>query len=111
MQLPLQITFHHMPKSEALEEVIRERAGKLAQVYDRMIGCRVVVDAPHRNQQKGRSYEVRIDISVPGSEIVITREPRPECLAAVNDAFEVARRRLMDFAKKRKAKEYTPPLA
>jgi ribosome-associated translation inhibitor RaiA len=55
MQLPLQITFHHMPKSEALEEVIRERAGKLAQVYDRMIGCRVVVDAPHRNQQKGRS--------------------------------------------------------
>jgi hypothetical protein len=32
-------------------------------------------------------------------------------LAAVNDAFEVARRRLMDFAKKRKAKEHTPPLA
>jgi ribosomal subunit interface protein len=111
MQLPLQITFHNMPKSDALEELIRERAAKLAQVYERMIGCRVVVDAPHRNQQKGRTYEVRIDISVPGSEIVITREPKPDCMTALNDAFETARRRLMDFAKKRKVKEHTPPLA
>lgn len=111
MQLPLQITFHNMPKSDALEELIRERAAKLEQVYERMIGCRVVVDAPHRNQQKGRTYEVGIDISVPGSEIVISREPKPDCMAALNDAFEAARRRLMDFAKKRKVKEHTPPLA
>lgn len=109
MQLPLQITFHNMAKSDALSDLIRERAGKLEQVCERMIGCRVVVDAPHRNEKKGKSYEVRIDISVPGSEILITREPKPDCMVAVNDAFEAARRRLTAFVKKRKVREQTRP--
>lgn len=102
MQLPLQITFHNLAHSDAAERVIRERAAKLEGMYERIIGCRVVVDAPHRSQQKGKTYEVRIDISVPGSEIVISREPKPDCNLAISDAFEAARRRLNDFARKRR---------
>jgi cold shock CspA family protein/ribosome-associated translation inhibitor RaiA len=107
MELPLQITFRNMSPSDAIETSIKERARKLDSFYDRIMGCRVVVEAPHRRHHKGRLYHVRIDITVPGGELVVNREPSKhaahgDVYVAIRDAFDAARRKLQDHGRRRR---------
>jgi cold shock CspA family protein len=76
MEIPLQITFRNMPPSLAIEDNIREKASKLESFYDRIMSCRVIVEAPHRHHRKGKAYEVRIDLTVPGGKLVVNRAPK-----------------------------------
>lgn len=101
MKLPLQISFRGMDTSPATETLIRERAEKLERFHDRITGCRVVVEAHHRHQRKGRIYHVRVDLTIPGHEIVVGRErdedhSHEDITVAVRDAFDAARRQLED---------------
>jgi len=105
MRIPLDVTFHNMDRSEAVEANVREKADKLERYFDRIIGCHVVVEAPHRHNHKGKLYHVRIDISVPGKEIVVNHaRPRNQAhedvYVAVRDAFNAAARQLEDHARK-----------
>lgn len=100
MQQPLQVTFHNLPSSAALESEIRARVARLEALDGRIIGCRVVVDSPHRNQAKGKTYAIRIEMQVPGHEIVVAREPVGDFRIALNEAFDIARRRLKDHQAK-----------
>lgn len=43
----LQITFRNIDVSPAVETKIRERASELEQFCDRIVSCRVVVEAPN----------------------------------------------------------------
>ena len=117
MQLPLQITFRDMEPSEAVETKIRERAAKLDEYYDRIMSCRVVVEAPHRHSHQGKLFHVRIDLTVPNGELVVNREPaahhaHEDVYVAVRDAFNAAQRRLADYARRQrrdvKTHESTP---
>jgi cold shock CspA family protein len=107
MQLPLQIAFHNMDRSETLEEEVREKASKLDEFCDHIMACRVVVEVPHRHHQRGNQYQVRIDITVPGDEIAVNREA-PEHTAykefemALRDAFDSAKRQLEDYVRRRR---------
>ena len=105
MRLPLQIAFRNIPPSDAIEFAIRERSGKLDRFSDLIMGCRVVVEARHRRHRQGRLYHVRIDLTVPGNEITVSREPalhhtHQDIYVAVRDAFDAARRRLEDYARR-----------
>jgi hypothetical protein len=101
MQLPLRVTFRGTDQSPALEEHIRESAEKLAHVHRDITSCRVVVAAPAGHRRHGGSWSVRLDLSLPGREIVIAREPgldprHADPFVAVHDAFDAARRKLAD---------------
>ncbi len=105
MQLPLQITFRHMDPSPAIEARIRERAEELDQFFDRITSCRVVVECQNPRHQQGNLFEVRIDLVVPGSEIVVGRDSgknhaHEDAHVAVRDAFDAARRGLEDHARR-----------
>ena len=102
MQLPLQITFRDIDPSPAIEEAIREKADKLDRHAPRIISCRVVVETPHKHQHKGKQYQVRIDLSIPGDEIVVNREPNPDVYVAIRDAFQAAERQLKDYRQRRR---------
>lgn len=108
MKLPLQITFHQMEPSAALEAQIREHAARLDRFHSGIMACRVLVEASHRRRRKGNLYRIRIDLTVPGKELVITRDP-PEHHAhedpyvTIRDAFDAARRQLEDFARVQRA--------
>ncbi len=102
MKLPLQITSRNVSLSENAEQTIREKAAKLDQFYDRIMGCRVLVEAPHRHQNKGCHYNVRLDITVPGSELVIKREENEDLYVAIRDAFDAAKRKVKEFASRQK---------
>ncbi len=102
MKLPLQITSRNVSLSESAEQAIREKAAKLDQFYDRIMGCRVLVESPHRHQHQGNQYNVRIDITVPGSEFVIKREENEDLNVAIRDAFDAAQRKVKDYSSKQK---------
>ena len=75
MQVPLQVTFRHMDSSEAVAARIRARAEELERFFDRIISCRVVVECQHPRRQQGNLFRVRVDLGVPGREIVVGRDP------------------------------------
>jgi cold shock CspA family protein/ribosome-associated translation inhibitor RaiA len=104
MQLPVQITFRDIPPSEAIEARIRQDAAKLDRFYDRIMGCRVIVESPHRHHYKGKIYHVRIDLTVPNGELVVKRDPpehqtHEDIYVAIRDAFDAAKRKLQDYAR------------
>lgn len=105
MQSPLQITFRNMDPSEAVEARVRSEAEKLDARYGRIMRCRVVVEAHHKHRHKGNLYHVRIDLTVPGGELVVSREPdrhhaHEDVYVAVRDAFNAASRQLKGFARR-----------
>jgi len=107
MQLPVQITFRYMEPSPAIDTKIRERAAKLDRYYHRIMGCRVVVEAPHRHHHQGKLYHVRVDLTVPGGELVVSREPaehhaHEDVYVAIRDAFNAAQRRLEDYGQRQR---------
>ncbi|MDR2876746.1 MAG: HPF/RaiA family ribosome-associated protein [Chromatiales bacterium] len=102
MKLPLQITTRNVSLSEAAAETIREKSAKLETFYDSIMACRVLVEAPHRHKHQGVSYNVRLDITVPGGEIVVKREPNEDLYIAIRDSFDAARRQLQSFARRQR---------
>ena len=99
MQLPLQITFRDIPPSPAVEARIRKKAEKLESYYDRIMGCRVVIEVPQKHHHQGKLFNVRIDITVPGGELVVNRHPHEDIYVALRDAFAAAGRQLEDYAR------------
>jgi len=107
MQVPVQVTFRHMPKSDQVEAECWKEAAKLDRYFDRIMGCRIVIDEPHRHHAIGNLFQVRIDVTVPGGELVITREPpqhheSEDFHVALREAFDSMRRRLEDHVRTRR---------
>lgn len=100
MQIPLQITLRGIEHAEALEARIHEKASKLDEFFKHIISCRVVVELPHKHHQQGKQFTVRIDIGVPGGEIVVNRDYSEDVYVALRDAFDAAKRQLEDYARK-----------
>lgn len=125
MHFSLQITYRNMTPSETIEKWIRAEADKLDRFYSRVVGCRVAIEMPHRHHRKGSQYHIRIDLKVPGEEIVVKRgpslshrvrqlgetdlkkhlevkTPHKNLRLAINDAFKAAGRRLQDHARRQR---------
>jgi len=93
-----------VPSSLTVEDYIRKRAVKLNRFYGKITGCRILVESPHRHHHKGKLYHIRIDLTVPGGELLIKREPshhssHQDIYVAIRDAFNAARRKLQDYAR------------
>jgi ribosomal subunit interface protein len=116
MKIPLQVTFRGFPHSDAVEAKIREKAEKLNQFFPDIVGCRVVVEAQHKHHQHGNLYHVSIDLTVPGRELAVARDPKDhqaheDVYVAIRDAFDAARRQIENYARKlrREVKAHEPP--
>ncbi len=117
MQIPLQIRFHGIERSEAVEAAIRQRAEQLEHFVHDITSCRVTIDAPHKHHHKGNLYQVKIDIRTPAGEVVVSRSPdqhhaHEDAYVTIRDAFKAARRQLQDQLRERRGKvkvHETPP--
>lgn len=99
--LPLQITVRDIPSSLALETHIRKKAEKLNRFYNRISSCRIMVELPQKHKHQGKLYNVRIDITVPGKEFVVTRKYDQDVYVAIRDAFNAIVRQLEEHSHKR----------
>ena len=102
MELPLQIAAPDFPLSAAVEAEIREKAAKLEVYYDRILRCRVVVEAPTGHHRRGGPYTVRIDLTVPGAELVVNRQADEDLPVAIREAFAAMGRRLEDYVRQQR---------
>lgn len=117
MAVDVQISFRGMEPSAAAEARVRHRAEELAQFSDRLMGCRVVLEAVNQRHRQGTIYHVRVDLVVPGGRIVANREPgedhaHEDLHVAIRDAFDAARRRLQDHIRRLdgQTKQHEQPL-
>lgn len=102
MEIPLQITTRNLDLTEAIESEIRQKAEKLDKFYDRIMRCRVVVESPHRHHHQGKLYNMNIYITVPGSELIVKREPHEDLYVVIRDSFNAAQHKLEDFARRQR---------
>jgi ribosome-associated translation inhibitor RaiA len=102
----VQLTFRGLERSEAVAEHVSRQADKLSTFCGRITSCRVAIEAPHRHQHAGHGYRVRIDLAVPGDELVVTNhalaEASTDVHAAVDATFDQAKRRLKEYASRRR---------
>jgi ribosome-associated translation inhibitor RaiA/cold shock CspA family protein len=103
MEKALQITFKQLESSEALERLIRDRVERLEQFHHNIIGCRVVVETPHRGPDSAKAaLEITIEITVPGRNPIIgrdvdtRRDSKHDHGGVVTRAFEAVERQLKE---------------
>ena len=89
-----EITLRGISQSDALESKIRTKVKKLAQIFPSLIGCRVVAEVPHHRHQQGNQFVVRLDITLPGREVIVNRDHHEDIYVALREAFRAARRQL-----------------
>lgn len=100
MIIPLHTIFRDIPQSDAIDAEVRKRAEKLDQFSSHIMHCEVTIEAAGKHKHQGRLYEARIDLTVPGAEIVISRNHRNEdVFVAIRDSFEAAVRKLQDYVR------------
>jgi cold shock CspA family protein len=120
MRLAPQITFLNMDTASELEAAVLKEAGGLERFFPRIMSCRVAIEGPRR-QEYGGLFNIRIDLGVPGEELVVEHNPslhttlrnveavrttkeseprreRRDARRAIHEAFHEMRRRLQDYA-------------
>jgi ribosome-associated translation inhibitor RaiA len=110
MKVPVQITFRNTPASQSLDTLIREKVSNLETFYAGIVGCRVFVEVPHRHHRGGNPIHVRVDLTVPGNELVVTHEANLHgtpneaegAAVAIREAFDIARRQLQEFGQRQR---------
>jgi ribosomal subunit interface protein len=103
----VQVTFRDLDRSDAIDRYVRSRAEKLATLGRNVLGCHVAIEVPHRSKHHGRHYRVRLDLAIPGGELVIDRCPDEgraceDVYVAIDQAFDHAMRRLREGAQRRR---------
>jgi cold shock CspA family protein len=108
MDRPLEIVFHNLPSSPQAEAEIRGWVDKLERRSERLIGCRVAVEALHHQHKTGNLYDIHIEMQVPGGELVVSREPHrvqqkyaePDLHVCLRAAFKAAERQLSEHQRR-----------
>lgn len=110
MKLPVQIHFKDMEPSDALDASAREHVRKLESFASDIMACRVTISLEQKHQHQGRPFSVRIDLSVPGHELVVNRVQHEDVYVALRDAFDKMRRQLEEVVRKRRGDQKVHPV-
>ncbi len=109
MKSPIQVVFRNVGRNEKVETAIKEKAEKLEKIYNRITGCRVTIEMPHKHHTKGNTFEVNLSLSIPERDIVVTRTSNEAqtnsdegMMSTVRDAFDAAKRQLEEHSRKRR---------
>ena len=113
METEPKIVFENIDTSDAVRQRVAEEIAHLEQFHGRLTACRVVISAPEKHKHKGKLYQVRIHLAVPGRAEVAVRPStaghqwNQDPLVAIRNAFDAARRQLQDKSKKRRGEVKT----
>jgi len=107
MQLSPEITFRGLKPTPAIETKVRERAMRLDHFHTRITHCGIMIESQHRHHHKGKLYHVRIDVTVSGGELVVSRDPdqhqaHEDAYVAIRDAFDAMERKLERFSRRQR---------
>jgi len=98
MPIRLKVVDHAHLLNDRLAEHIKDRTEKFGHFFEGVKECRVTVDPPGPEVEKGR-FRVRITISVPNSQIAINRQTGADLPTAIRESFDAADQRLEDYVR------------
>lgn len=109
MQQSLQVSFRNIEHSDAVEMAIRQRVERIERFFGSITGCRVVVEFENRRHRQGNLFHVRVDLTVPGEEIVVARSSgnhhaHENVYVAIRDTFLAVERQLKNYVRKRRVR-------
>lgn len=117
MNTPLQVTFHGLDHSDAIEAKIRAKARELERFAPHIVSCQVRVELASGRHHQGNIYSVHVRLSVPDGELVASREPghnhaHEDVYVSLRDAFNATKRQLEDYVRRqrRDIKQHDHPL-
>lgn len=107
MQTPVEISFRNLDPSDFIEARVRERVDRLDQLSDRITSVHVTIEAPHKHHQKGNKFEVKLEVRLPGTELLVNNKPgdvnaHEDVYVAIRDAFGAMERRIRKWKTARK---------
>ena len=108
MQLPVNITYRGVEKSDELEQIILGKAARLEKFCDHINRCDIAIEQPNHAHQKGNPFRVRIDVTVPpGHELVAEEKQkdngtRDALGKVIHDAFKAMERQLRHLVEKQR---------
>ena len=100
MQTPIQIVFHGVGRSNALVDLIREKANRFQHFNARLARCHITLAQTHRQPNQPGRFSVCMVLHVPGEQIVVNRDEHRDASAALRDAFDSAKRLLEEAARR-----------
>jgi ribosomal subunit interface protein len=109
MPLPLQLTFHGLESSVAIDAAVRQRLRHLERIHRDIVSCRVVVELLQKHPHQGQPFGVRIDLTLPGHAIVANRVENEDVYIALRDAFDNMTRQLEELVRRERGVEKTHP--
>jgi len=103
MDRPLDLIFRNMKPSIELQTLVYERAERLEQFYQHIVGCRVTIELQNHTHRTGNIPDVHIDIQVPGQDLVINHQHNHEgdALTAIHKAFDAAALKLKEYKERK----------
>jgi ribosome-associated translation inhibitor RaiA len=109
VRVPLQITVLNVPRSAALEARAQAIMEKLEKFHPRITSCRISIEELRRHRSSGRLFHVRVDLRIPGRELVSSHRHEKDPYLALRDAFLSLRRQLEDAARVRRGEVKNHP--
>jgi ribosomal subunit interface protein len=98
--LPIQITFRSMPDSPTVEYLVNKYYKKLKRSYNKISRCHAVVDFAHKNKRKDKIFSIRLDLSLPGKELV-SKKQNENIYLAIRDGFTALEKLLKKHHKRK----------
>ncbi len=108
MQLPVNITYRGLEKSDSIYNLVLEHASRLEKFCDHINRCDVAIEQPNHAHHKGNPYRVRIDVTVAGGHELVTDEKQMDNGAhdpltkVIHDAFKTMERQLRHVVEKQR---------
>jgi hypothetical protein len=108
MKLPVYVEFRGMEHSDAIATVAQAYAHKLESAVPNTIACHIGIDLERPPKQQEHLYGVRIDLTIPGHELMVSRVQREDVEVAMRDAFSTMHSQLEALARESRASRPMP---
>src|ERR1700716_3134382 len=108
MQLPVEISYRGIKKSEEIERMVMDKAARLDKFCDHINRCDVAIEQPNHAHKKGNPVRVRIDVTVAGGHELVADESHTDDNSfkplekAIHDAFKTMERQLRHLVEKQR---------
>lgn len=100
MQVPLEITYNHMSRSDWIDDYIKSRVDKLEQFNGDLVSCRVIVEQTQNPHRTGNPYRAHVSVSLPAKRELVAEktetvtDPQVQLRPIIRHAFEAMEKQL-----------------
>ncbi|MFC3282584.1 HPF/RaiA family ribosome-associated protein [Litchfieldella rifensis] len=110
MKVPLEISYHHVSRSEWIDDYIKSRVDKLEQFGADIVSCRVLIEQTQNPHRTGNPYRAFVEVTLPAKRELVAEktdqvaDPHVQLRPIIRSAFEAMEKQLKKQTAKRSGK-------